>query len=627
MTQKIELRKNRYITGFDGIRTLAVVGVILYHLFPKAMAGGYLGVPVFFTVSGYLITDLMRQEWLQTREVDIKSFYIRRMKRLYPGLITMLILSSAYITLFQQDLLNNLRSVFASSLLYYNNWWQIFKGFSYFDRFTTQSPFTHIWSLAVEVQNYLIWPFLFILLEKYVKKKDKIFGFVMGAAVVSGLLMAILYNPGSDPTRVYYGTDTRIFSIFIGSALAFIWPSARLKDEIPVKAKWLLNGVGITSLIILIISFMFLSDHYTFVYYGGMFILSIFAALLVAVTAHPGADMNKWLTNPIFTWVGKRSYGIYLYQFPIMIFYEAKIKNLSDHTIIHSLIEIALILGISELSYRFIEKPLGKFRYKYSWSAVKDFFKRPFFKTNKITAMIALLFTFIAIFGLAIAPSNEVTADQKQLQESIAANKKKAEERKNEEKAKNNGTSTANSSTEQSITETDYSLSEAELKKAQTMEITAFGDSVVLDAAAGLQEIFPKMLVDGEVGRQLYTSSSVIQKLDNDKLLKDTVLVGLGTNGSFTEAQFNEFMSAIGSNRKVYWINVRVPTRRWQNDVNTMLDEMDKKYNNLTIIDWYDYSNDHEEWFYEDRVHPNIEGQVKYSGYIAKKILEEPQKG
>lgn len=626
MTQKAELRKSRYITGFDGIRTLAVVGVILYHLFPKAMTGGYLGVPVFFTVSGYLITDLMRQEWVQTHEVDIKSFYIRRMKRLYPGLITMLILSSAYITLFQQDLLNNLRSVVASSLLYYNNWWQIFKGFSYFDRFTTQSPFTHIWSLAVEVQNYLIWPFVFILLEKYVKKTEKMFGIVMGAAVVSGLLMAILYNPGSDPTRVYYGTDTRIFSIFIGSALAFIWPSTRLKVEIPEKAKWLLNGAGITSLVVLIISFMFLSDHYTFVYYGGMFILSIFSALLVAVTAHPGADMNKWLTNPVFTWIGKRSYGIYLYQFPVMIFYEAKIKNLSDHVLLHSLIEVALILGISELSYRFIEKPLGKFYYKYSWFAIKDFFKRPFLNASKVTAMIAVLFTCIAVYGLVIAPSNEVTADQKQLQESIAANKKKAEERKNEEKAKNEGTATSSSSTEQTVTETDYSLSEAELKKAQTMEITAFGDSVVLDAAAGLQEIFPKMIVDGEVGRQLYTSAPVIQKLDNDKLLKDTVLVGLGTNGSFTEAQFNEFMSAIGPNRKVYWINVRVPTRRWQNDVNAMLDEMEKKYSNLTVIDWYDYSNDHEEWFYEDRVHPNVDGQVEYSEFIAKKLLEEPEK-
>lgn len=622
MNNKKRLEERRYITGFDGIRTIAVVGVILYHLFPNIMRGGYLGVPIFFAVSGYLITDLLRKEWLQTETIDIKSFYIRRMKRLYPGLLAMLISASAYIVFFQKDLLNNLRSVVASSVLYYNNWWQIFKGFSYFDRFTTQSPFTHIWSLAVEAQNYLIWPLLFILLKKYVKHSGKIFGIIMAAAVTSGVLMGILYTPGADPTRVYYGTDTRLFSILLGSGLAFVWPSFRLKEEIPLKARSLLNGVGIASIIVILLAFLFLADHLSFVYYGGMFIVSIFATLLVAVTAHPGADVNHWLTNPVFTWIGKRSYGIYLYQFPIMIFYEAKIKNLSDHILLHSLIEIALILGVSEISYRFIEKPLGKFYYQYTWFAIKDFFNKPLFTIPKITAMISTILTCFALYAFIIAPSNEVTADQQQLQKSIEENKKKAEERKAEEKARNEGQTIETTEQSSSASEVNFDLTEAEAEKAKEMEITAFGDSVILDAAAGLQAIFPKMIVDGDVGRQLYTSAPMIEKLDEEKLLKDTVLVGLGTNGSFTEAQFDEFMTVIGAQRKVYWINVRVPTRRWQNEVNTMLENMKKKYSNLVVIDWYSYSNEHEEWFYDDRVHPNVEGQVKYSSFIAKQLVK-----
>ncbi len=163
------LKTSRYITGFDGIRTLAVIGVILYHLLPTQMRGGYLGVPVFFVVSGYLITDLLRQEWDQNGRIAVKDFYVRRMKRLYPGMVVMLLLSAAYITLFQRNLLNNLRGVVVSSLLYVNNWWQINHGLSYFDRFGNESPFTHLWSLAVEGQNYLIWPLLFILLMKLVK--------------------------------------------------------------------------------------------------------------------------------------------------------------------------------------------------------------------------------------------------------------------------------------------------------------------------------------------------------------------------------------------------------------------------------------------------------------------------
>lgn len=614
MTHKNRLKKHRYITGFDGIRTIAVIGVILYHLFPTILHGGYLGVPIFFVLSGYLITDLLRQEWIQEEEIDVKGFYARRMKRLYPGLIAMLAIATAYITLFQQDLLNNIRNAVVSSLLYYNNWWQIFRGLSYFDRFAAQSPFTHIWSLAVEAQYYFVWPLLFTVLKKYVKKPLHILAILLGFSAISAILMAVLYTPGADPTRVYYGTDTRLFSITLGSALAFVWPSFRLKTEIPDKAKKLLNSVGIISLVAIGASFLFLADYLPFVYYGGMFIVSLFSVALVAVTAHPGADVNKWLTNPVFTWIGKRSYGIYLYQFPVMIFYEAKVKNLSDHLLLHSLVELLLILGISELSYRLIEKPLGRFRYKYTWYAIKDFIKKPYMTTTKITAVIMTVVCGIALFGLIIAPSDQVTPQQKQLQEKIAENKKKVEEQ-------NKKIQEEKTETSQNEDPTKYTLTEKELEKAKNMEITAFGDSVILDAAVELQEIFPKMVVSGEVGRQLYSSAPEIEKLKSENKLKDTVLVGLGTNGSFTESQFNTFMEAIGSERRVYWVNTRVPTRRWQNEVNDMLKAMEKKYKNLTVIDWFSYSNEHADWFYEDQVHPNVDGSIKYSEFISKAIL------
>ncbi len=190
------LSTSRYITGFDGIRTLAVIGVILYHLLPTQMRGGYLGVPVFFVVSGYLITDLLRQEWDQNGKIKVIDFYVRRMKRLYPGMVVMLGLAAAYITLFQRNLLNNLRGVVVSSLLYYNNWWQINHGLSYFDRFGNESPFTHLWSLAVEGQNYLIWPLVFILLMKIGKKRSRVFNVVAGITVYS--VRSVVYAGGGS---------------------------------------------------------------------------------------------------------------------------------------------------------------------------------------------------------------------------------------------------------------------------------------------------------------------------------------------------------------------------------------------------------------------------------------------
>ncbi|WP_368258937.1 acyltransferase family protein [Enterococcus gallinarum] len=618
------LKTSRYITGFDGIRTLAVIGVILYHLLPTQMRGGYLGVPVFFVVSGYLITDLLRQEWDQNGRIAVKDFYVRRMKRLYPGMVVMLLLSAAYITLFQRNLLNNLRGVVVSSLLYVNNWWQINHGLSYFDRFGNESPFTHLWSLAVEGQNYLIWPLLFILLMKLVKNRGTIFKIVIGCSLLSALLLAIWYSPGADPTRVYYGTDTRLFSIWMGSALAFIWPSTHLKKEIPKKAKRVLNLAGGLSFIGLVITFFVLDDHLSFVYYGGMLLVSLLCTILVAVTAHPGASLNRWLTNPLFSYIGKRSYGIYLYQFPVMIFYEAKIGNVGENVLLHTLIEIVLILLISELSYRFIENPLRKFHYKDTFRTVRNWFSKPVISRQKPWLLLGLLVSLVALYGIATAPVNYVDAQQQQLKENIAANKKAAEQTQKNANGSDTESTGENSSkateAEQSVME-KYGLTEAQVKKAEELEITAFGDSVMLDATADLQEIFPKAVVDGDVGRQLYESPELIKALKEKDLLRDTVLIGLGTNGSFTETQFDNLMKEIGD-RKVYWINVRVPTQRWQNEVNSMLEKMAAKYDNMTLIDWYDLSNEHEEWFYEDRVHPNPDGMLQYCTLVSQAILQ-----
>ncbi len=608
------LKNSRYITGFDGLRSLAVIGVILYHLLPSQMRGGFLGVPVFFVVSGYLITDLLVQEWKQNGKIRLGKFYIRRMKRLYPALVTMLIASSAYITLFQRNLLNNLRGNVVSSLLYVNNWWQIKHGLSYFDRFAGESPFTHIWSLAVEAQNYLFWPIIFILLMKLVKNRGKIYITVSVAALISAILMAILFTPGQDPTRVYYGTDTRLFSILMGSSLAFIWPSTRLKSQIPKQAKKVLNSIGLGSLLLLIAAFLFLNDGTTFLYYGGMFLISLICVVLVAITAHPGASLNKWLTNPVFTWLGKRSYGIYLYQFPIMIFYEAKF-NVADHLVLHTIIEIVLILLITELSYRFVEKPMRFFNYRGLFAKLKTWVQAPLKSKEKIVFLSTSLVIVIALIGIAIAPTNQVDANQQELQKQIEANQKEAQKTQS-------STETTETSGEGTDMAEKYNLTNRQITKAENMPVTAFGDSVLLAGASGLKEIFPKMIIDGEVGRQVEDSPPLLQALKDKKQLEDNVLLSLGTNGPFTDEEFDQMMKVIGTKRRVFVLNVHVPTQRWQNEVNQKLSEMAEKYKNITLIDWYNYSSSQPGWFYDDQVHPNPEGIIPYCSLIAESLLK-----
>lgn len=620
------LKHSRYITGFDGIRSLSVIGVILYHLMPAQMRGGYLGVPVFFVVSGYLITDLLIQEWRQTGRINIKQFYYRRMKRLYPALVTMLVGASAYITLFQRNLLNNLRGNVISSLLYVNNWWQINHGMSYFDRFAGESPFTHIWSLAVESQNYLLWPIIFGLLMRLVKNKGKVFLGIVGAAILSAVLMGVLYVPGQDPTRVYYGTDTRLFAILLGSGLAFIWPSTRLKPQIPPQAKRILNGIGFGALLLLVLAFLFMRDDLSFVYYGGMFLVSLVSVILVAITAHPGASWNRWLTNPVFDWIGKRSYGIYLYQFPVMIFYEAKV-NVANHLFLHTIMEIILILFVTELSYRFVEKPLRYFNYRKTFATLKQSLQAPIKSRRKIGFILSSLLTLIAVVGIIIAPTNKVDANQQALQKQIEQNQKASKKPAATSSAEDSGgtdqsNKTADSSDKPVSLGDKYNLSNREITKAKNMKVTAFGDSVLLAGSKGLTELFPRMVVDGEVGRQLKDSPPLLKELKDKGELNNTILLSLGTNGAFSQDDFAQIMNVLGDKHEVFIINTHVPTRRWQNDVNATLDAVSKQYKNVHLIDWYDFSNAHTEWFYDDQVHPNDEGSIHYCHLIAKELLK-----
>lgn len=625
------LKKSRYITGFDGIRTIAVVAVILYHLAPYQFQGGFLGVPIFFVVSGYLITDLLFQEWNQNWRIDIKGFYIRRVKRLYPALVALVLVTTAYITLFARDLLTNIRAIIVTNFLYVYNWFQVSHHESYFDKFGSQSPFTHLWSLSIEGQFYLLWPIIILLLVKFVKKKQPIFDVMVVLAFISALLMALLYHNGQDPSRVYYGTDTRMFSILLGTALAVVWPSTSMKKKLPKNLRLGLDGIGLGALLLLVLMFMYMTGESILVYRGGMFFFSVVSMVFVAIVAHPGADLNRLLTNPVFTWIGKRSYGIYLYQYPVLVFFERKV-NVADHPFFYGLIEVILILIISDISYRFLEIPLQRFDYSKTWSTLKEIVK-PDSNFGKKRWYLALpsAIILVALTGAIISPTYGSTSSDSALEKAITANNKKVADQ-NKKIAQNSSSTSATSSSVTSATSSSASsasstasdapkLTEAQLQTAKTLQITAVGDSVLADASAALQAIFPNMYIDAKVGRQPREIIPILQSLSQSGKLANTVLISEGTNGPYSEQEMQQIMDILGSQRKVYWVNVHVPTRRWQDQVNSDLAASAKKYSNLHIIDWYSYSKDHSSWFYSDNVHPNKEGLQYYAPYIAKQIL------
>ncbi|KRL04729.1 acyltransferase family protein [Liquorilactobacillus oeni] len=629
-------KKRRYITGFDGIRSLAVVAVILYHLVPYDIQGGYLGVPIFFVLSGYLITDILNAEIRKSGKVNVWNFYKKRMKRLYPALVAMVIGTSAYITLFQRDMLQNIRQTIIANLVYVYNWVQVRQGQSYFDRFGPQAPFTHLWSLSIEGQFYLFWPLILTVLWVLLRKKQPVFDVIFIVAFISALMMALLYRQGQDPSRIYFGTDTRMFAILLGAALSILWPSGSLKSNLNKKGRWFLDMIGTLSLALIILMFFNMPGESELTYRGGMFFFTVIATLFVATVAHPGADMNSVMSNPLFTWLGKRSYGIYLYQFPVMIFYEARVTNIADHPWIHSLIEITIIILISHISYVYLELPLQHFDYSQTKRVVTEFLKRNSrYGWQRLWVFAGLILGVLALAGAVTEPSASTNKNSQQLKQVIEKNqrtvargnsleqKKDVTSKKVAKSAASQSTSSsqAQSSSSENTNAKPYDLSEIQKQQAQKLSITAVGDSVMADGSAKLQEIFPQMYIDAQVGRQARDAIAVLQSLAQKGRLANVVLISLGTNGPFSDDELSQIMSAVG-NRQVFWINTHVPTRRWQNQVNDSLKTAATKYHNLKVIDWYGYSNNHSDWFYEDNVHPNEYGLNYYSSYIAKEILE-----
>ncbi|MCT4793756.1 acyltransferase family protein, partial [Exiguobacterium artemiae] len=251
-------RSTTYMPGLDGLCAFAVIAVILYHLSVPMLTGGFLGVDVFFVLSGYLITGLLLSEWQQTGRIDLKRFWVHRFRRLFPPLFVLLVLVLSYVTLFERDLLHSLRQDSVAALLYTTNWWYIVHDVSYFESFGKPSPIQNLWSLAIEEQFYLIFP---IVLSFGLGSKRLLLRGIGLLALLSALLMAILFTPGADPSRVYYGTDTRLFALLIGSLLAFAWRPERFKKEIPSRGVRLLNVTGAVIVPVLVLLMLVTSEY------------------------------------------------------------------------------------------------------------------------------------------------------------------------------------------------------------------------------------------------------------------------------------------------------------------------------------------------------------------------------
>ncbi len=397
----------RYMPGLDGLRTLAVFAVIAYHLGFGWASGGLLGVGVFFTLSGYLITDLLLGQHAQQR-LTLTDFWLRRARRLLPGLFLMLAVVTVWVWVGDGQALASVRGQVLSALLYVNNWWQISQHMSYFARFGSPSPLNHLWSLSVEEQFYILWPWLLLLGLRLCKERrrpirirPRLAGVTLILALASAIEMVVLFHPSFDPSRVYEATDTRAFSLLLGAALAMVWPGHALTTQLTAGARHILDGLGVAGLLAIALLVWRTNQYSPFLYHGGLVALSVASVLVVGAAAHPATRIGRALGRSPLRWLGVRSYGIYLWHAPVIVLTTPAYANGIDP--LRALAQVAASVGLAALSWRYIEEPVRHGALGRLWAQARAADWRPRLLPGRTRVALSAIVAALALASIALA--------------------------------------------------------------------------------------------------------------------------------------------------------------------------------------------------------------------------------
>ena len=611
-----------YVPGLDGLRALAVLAVIVYHANREWLGGGFLGVEVFFVISGYLITLLLIAERERVGTVSLRHFWIRRARRLLPALFTLLIGTITYCAIFDSDRLGKLRGDVVAGVLYVSNWFQVWTGSSY----TTASefaPLRHLWSLAVEEQFYIVWPVvMYVLLRRLGNKTLPLIGMLFTAlAGLVALYTALVFRAGPLDTLkktpdqymelfgrtvlrtdyLYLGTVTRASGLLLGAALATLWrPWAIRRGRAGSNANGLdvLGVLSIAALAWMCWKFREVvlvenvgTEGYELLYKGGLIMVGIATVFAIATVTHPRSRLGKYVIGtPVLVWIGKRSYGLYLYHWVIFQAYRKSAGVLL--TVEEFVALMAITIVVTEASYQFIETPIRNGKAREAWNAWRSRSSRMWGPLPIIGATLAI----VPLFSIASMVGARVIEDD------VASNLDD-----------NEGAVVTVPSTSVPVNTT---VPVATTLPAERIDVLAVGDSVMLGSARKLTA--QGLVVNAEKNRQVLEALQVFNYYKSINQLGENVVIHLGTNGTTNEATFDRVMGPLSDVDRVLVLTVRVPGREYQNINNGIINALPLKYPNVTILDWLDYSKDHKEWFASDGIHPNAEGQDKYVAFIMK---------
>ena len=617
-------KKRRYITGLDGIRAIAVIMVLAYHLKLALFKSGFIGVTVFFVLSGYLITGILISEVEEEGTIDLKNFWLRRIRRLVPAVMSM-----AVVIIFVSAVVNRIIFTkgckdFLASVLGFNNWWQIFNKVSYFEAAGVPSPFTHCWSLAIETQFYLIYPLILLGIYKLVKSREEgrakrgllFAGVTLLLALISVILMIVLFDPQQDASRVYYGTDTRAFSLLFGALLAILWDYRMVPRRLSASVNMVLGSVSFAVLLVMTIA---INGSSNFWYRGGQFVGTILTVLVIYTVLGRKTWLSRFLSNPVLKWIGDRSYSIYLWHYPIILLISKGIKASWWIT----LIEIVLSVVLAELSYRFIETPI---RHGIIGEYLNILRSRPKSRQEKKRQVQVARRSLKVMAGTFVLTVSLILC-------MIFVPKKNALDtlQKREAKAKETGKMTEEQLAKQKAngSESEDTICTANLTDDEILEglnLLLIGDSIAVDVTDDFYEMFPNSVSDTKIGRITSLGKQVLDSYIDEKKWEGEGVIFASLSNSPINGELEDIREKIGKDMPLFLTTVRIPHDTFEDESNSKIKKFVEENDHTYLIDWYAASEGHDEYFDADDTHLLSAGAKAYANCIKEAVLDAYKK-
>ncbi len=587
-TKHTDIKKStRHISSIDGLRAIAVTAVVLYHLGISWIPGGFLGVDLFFVISGYVITRLILDSINQSSALDLRAFYAARVRRIYPGFLFMVISTIIFIGVWAPEAIKRFLSDLPYALSGTINWALVARHQDYFETIGRPPLLQHTWSLAVELQFYLIWPIILLTVLKYFGKKN-IARIALFIAIISGTTLFLVslqldQANSAQVSHIYFGTDTHSLGLFLGSALAVSWIPQNLSANITRRAQDVIDGIGVVGLLGLISTFLFIDESNASLYRIAFPLAGIFGCLVIISLVHPASRFAPIISTAPFRWIGQRSYGIYIWHWVIFQVTRPSV-DLSGETWALYLARVLLVLALADISLRWVEIPFRQ-------GPVQTWFRGMKYRSSKerVRQQVTVLVSIIAV--LAVTSSISVSAINKSNQISQVINEEL----------------------------TDQEDSPVDLGSTTGLWVT--GDSVILGIRSKLENKEHISLVNARVGRQAPELLAVM-RVDQSSVPSSPVIFNLGNNNALSEQTVVDIFEVIKNQPQIIVVNTAVP-RPWRDANNAIISKVASRYANVKLVDWDRISKDRPELFAPDGVHLSPIGSDVYVDLVLSVLVKQ----